>query len=82
MTKPQNEKKKIDIKDKSGQDVYFGDKFVAKMIQPSHEKGTVVTVVEDLSEENIACDRNYDVEDEQGNRLWNAYMVIRNSNKL
>lgn len=74
--------KKIDIKDKNGNEVYFGDKFLAKMIEPSFEKGTIVTVVEDSSEENMACGRNYDLEDEQGNRLWNAYMVIVNGEKL
>jgi len=72
----------INIKDKNGNDVYFGDRFVAKMITPSQEKGTVVTVVEDLSPENIDCDRNYDVEDENGDRLWNAYMVIANGDKI
>ena len=74
--------KKIDIKDRNGNEVYFGDKFIAKMITPSFEKGTLVTVVEDMSKENIDCDRNYDVEDSQGNRLWNAYMVITNGDKL
>ena len=64
------------IKDKSGNSVYFGDKFLAYMVRPSHEVGTLVTVVEDLSEENISCDRNFDVEDGKGNRIWNAYMVI------
>jgi hypothetical protein len=73
---------KINIQDKNGNDVFIGDKFIATMISPSHEKGTLVTVVEDLSEENIACDRNYDLEDEQGNRLWNAYVVIVNGEKF
>jgi hypothetical protein len=72
----------IDIKDKNGNSVYFGDKFLAKMIESSSENGTVVTVVEDLSEENISCGRNYDVEDFNGNRLWNAYMVISNGAKI
>ncbi|GAG03213.1 unnamed protein product [marine sediment metagenome] len=74
-------KDKIDIKDKSGNDVFFGDKFIAHIIKPSFKKGTIVKVVEDTSEENIACGRNYDVEDEYGNRLWNAYMVITGGKK-
>jgi len=69
------------IKDKSGNNVYFGDKFLAHMVRPSHEAGTLVTVVEDLSEENISCDRNFNVEDEKGNRIWNAYMVITGGTK-
>lgn len=75
-------KDKIDIKDKEGNEVYFGDRFLAKMVEPSFEKGTIVTVIEDLSEENVACGRNYDLEDIDGNRLWNAYMVIVNGIKL
>ena len=70
------------IKDKLGRQVHFGDKFLAKMMTPSFEKGTLVTVVEDVSKENLDCERNYDVEDAEGNRLWNAYMVIRNGVKL
>lgn len=73
---------KIDIKDKNGNTVYFGDKFIAQMVEPSYAKGTLVTVVKDLSDENIACDRNYDLEDEKGDRLWNAYMVITNGVKV
>lgn len=73
---------KANIKDKDGNDVFFGDKFLAKMIEPSYEKGTIVTVIEDLSAENIECDRNFDVKDYDGNRIWNAYMVIANGKKL
>ena len=75
-------KNKINIKDKEVNRVYFGDRFLAKMIEPSFEKGTVVTVVEDLNEENLDCGRNYDLEDIDGNRLWNAYMVIVNGIKF
>ena len=72
------EKEKIDIKDKNENDVFFGDKFLIKTVNSE----TVVTVVKDLSPENIECDRNYDVEDEEGNRIWNAYMVIRGREKI
>ncbi len=75
-------REKIDIKDKKGNDVFIGDRFLAKMITPSNENGTLVTVVKDESEENLRCGRNYDVEDKEGNRLWNAYMVIINEEKL
>ena len=72
----------IDIKDKNGNYVFFGDKFIAKMIEPSPEKGTLVTIVKNESPENLECGRNYDVEDKNGDRLWNAYMVIRNQVKI
>ena len=75
-------KQNIDITDKNGDTVSFGDRFIAYIIQPSLVPGTLVTVIEDTSPENIECDRNYDVEDEQGNRLWNAYTVIKNGVKL
>jgi len=70
------------ITDKNNNEVNFGDKYLATMITPSTEKGTVVTVVIDLSKENIDCDRNFNVEDDEGNRIWNAYMVIRTSEPL
>ena len=68
---------KIDIKDKDYNNVYFGDKFLAHMIIPSFQPGTIVTVVKDESKENLSSGRNYDVEDRDGNRIWNAYLVIR-----
>jgi len=70
------------ITDRNDETVYFGDKFMAHMITPSIFPGTVVTVVKDISSENLDCDRNFDVEDEKGNRIWNAYMVIKNGTKL
>jgi len=75
-------KTKPNITDKNNNEVNFGDKYLATMITPSTEKGTVVTVVIDLSKENIDCDRNFNVEDDEGNRIWNAYMVIRTSEPL
>ena len=70
------EKEKANIKDSNRNDVYFGDTFWAYMMRPSAVPPTKVTVVKDESEENLECDRNFDVEDEKGNRLWNAYMII------
>jgi hypothetical protein len=65
--------KVANIKDANGNKVYFGDEFIA-----SHGN-TKVKVVEDTSPENIGIGRNYDVEDDEGNRIWNAYMVIAKS---
>ena len=73
---------KINITDKNNNPVYVGDMFEARMIEPSFEKPTLVRVVKDLSPENIEFDRDFDVEDELGNRLWNAYMIIKNSTKV
>lgn len=69
-------KEKANIKDSYGNDVYFGDTFWAYMMRPSAVAPTKVIVVKDESEENLECGRNYDVEDEKGRRLWNAYMII------
>ena len=68
---------KANITDAFGKDVNFGDKFDAYMIRPSLLPPTKVTVVKDVSKENLDCDRNFDVEDAKGNRIWNAYMVIK-----
>lgn len=73
--------KKIDIRDVNESEVFFGDKFIAKIIRPSLVRGTLVTVVEDVSDENLDCGRNYDLEDQDGNRLWNAWTVIRGGEK-
>ena len=67
---------KANVKDSDGNDVYFGDTFWAYMMRPSAVAPTKVTVVKDESRENIECDRNYDVEDDKGNRIWNAYTII------
>jgi len=75
-TKKEIREEKANIKDSYGNDVYFGDTFWAYMMRPSAVLPTKVTVVKDESEENLECDRNFDVEDEKGNRLWNAYMII------
>lgn len=75
-------KEKIGITDKNNNPVYVGDEFLVRMIEPSVQKPTKVRVVKDTSPENIECGRNYDVEDDKGNRLWNAYMVIKNGVKL
>ena len=73
----------IDIKDVNGDDVFYGDKFMAYMVRPSHEKGTIVTVVPYIHNEELnEVEEKYDVEDSEGNRLWNSYMVIRNGEKL
>ena len=71
-------KYKINITDKNNNLVYEGDVFEARMIEPSFETPTKVSVVKDLSKENLECGRDFDVEDKDGNRLWNAYMVIKN----
>jgi hypothetical protein len=63
------------IKDKNGNKVFFGDKFRLAT-------GRIVTVVKDTSPENLDCDRNYDVEDDEGDRVWNAYIVIAHGEKL
>lgn len=68
---------KANITDAYGNEVFFGDEFDAYMIKPSLVAPTKVRVVLDESEENLSFDRNYDVEDKNGNRLWNAYMVIK-----
>ncbi len=72
------DKYQINITDKNNNPVFVGDEFKARMIEPSFETPTIVKVVKDISDENLACDRDFDVEDIQGNRLWNAYMVIKN----
>jgi len=71
-------KYKINITDKNDNPVYVGDVFEARMIEPSFEIPTRVKVVKDISPENLECDRDFDVEDEKGNRIWNAYMIIKN----
>ena len=65
-------KYRININDKNDNPVYVGDVFDVNGI-------TKVKVVKDLSKENIECDRDFDVEDEEGNRIWNAYIIIRHS---
>jgi len=69
---------KINITDKNNNPVYIGDIFNAYMIFPSLVPPTKVKVVKDISPENMEFDRDFDVEDSDGNRLWNAYMVIKN----
>lgn len=69
--------REINIKDKNNQDVFIGDRF---MVEGTPKR--MVTVVDDFSEENMECDRDYDVEDKDGDRVWNAYMVIVNGVKL
>jgi len=76
------EKYQVNINDSNGDPVFVGDVFEAHMIRPSFVKPTLVTVVKDISEENTSFDRDYDVEDADGNRLWNAYMVIKNGTKV
>lgn len=71
-------KYKINITDKNNNPVYVGDIFEAKIIEPSFETPTRVKVIKDISQENIDCDRDFDVEDDKGNRIWNAYMIIKN----
>ena len=72
-----NMRKKANIKDAYGNDVYFGDIFDAYIMTPSLVPPTKVKVVKDESVENLAIDRDFDVEDEKGDRIWNAYMVIK-----
>lgn len=69
-------KYKINITDKNNNPVYEGDEF--NVSTPSDFLGTRVRVVKDISAENVACDRDFDVEDSEGNRIWNAYIVIKN----
>ena len=71
-----NANMKANIKDSDGRDVYFGDTFWAYMMIPSSSPPTLDTVVKDGSVENIECGRNFDVENQEGKRIWNAYMVI------
>ena len=75
-------KERVNITDKNNSPVYVGDEFLAKMIEPSIQMPTRVKVVKDTSPENLECDRNYDVEDDKGRRIWNAYMVIKNGVKV
>jgi hypothetical protein len=75
-------KYKINITDKNSNPVYEGDVFNAYMIRPSNLPPTKVTVVKDISSENLELDRDYDVEDSEGNRIWNAYIVIKNGEKI
>lgn len=71
----------VNITDREGNQVFVGDKFEARMT-PSQLTPDVVTVVKDITPENLECDRDFDVEDSEGNRLWNAYMVIKNNNRI
>jgi len=70
-------KYKINMTDKNNNAVYEGDVFYANLISPSLFPATKVSVVKDVSTENLNIDRDFDVEDEDGNRIWNAYMVIK-----
>jgi len=72
---------KANITDKDGNHIYFGDTFWAYIMQPSASEPVKVTVVEDRSQNNLDCDRNFDVEDGNGKRIWNAYMVISNGER-
>ncbi len=73
---------RININDKNNNPVYEGDVFEAYIITPSTFPSTRVKVIKDISFENRECDRDFDVEDNEGNRLWNAYMVIRNGQPI
>ena len=70
-------REKANIKDAYGKNVYFGNTFDAYIMTPSLVPPTKVKVVKDESVENLTCGRNFDVEDETGCRIWNAYMVIK-----
>ena len=70
---------KANITDAFGKDVFFGDMFDAYIMRPSMSEPTKVTVVKDVSKENLDCDRNFNVEDKNGDRVWNAYMVIKSN---
>lgn len=74
--------KKINITDKEGKSVYVGDKFWAYIVSPTLSKPTEVTVISDTTEENLSFNRDYEVEDNEGNKLWNAYMVIKNRDRV
>ena len=74
--------KEINTKDKNGDKIYVGDEFWAYIVEPTFYPPTRVTVVWDDSVENMKFERNYDVEDEKGNRIWNAYMVLAHGDRV
>lgn len=75
-------KYRINITDKNNNPVYEGAYFLVRMVEPSFSKPTLVKVVKDISQENMEFDRDFDVEDSDGNRIWNAYMVIKCGEKV